>query len=190
LVPHGIGQNVRDFLLEEMPSSGRCAEIGVDEGDFSRRILEINRPAELHLIDPWEYRGVEDYVDARYGGDRGGSQERMDEVYQAVRERFAADIAAGRVHVHRMTSGAAAEEFPSKFFDWVYIDGNHLYEYVKRDLAEYFPKIKVGGYLTGDDYGVEGWWDDGVTRAVDEFIERPGVEAVMFREHQFVLRRS
>lgn len=183
----GTGQNGRDFLLEEMPSSGRCAEIGVDEGDFSRRILGINRPAELHLVDPWEYCEAGDYVDAIYGGDRGGSQERMDEVYRAVRKRFAEDIAAGRVH--RMTSGAAAEMFPSAYFDWVYIDGNHLYEYVKRDLVQYFPKVKPGGYLTGDDYGVEGWWNDGVTRAVDEFVESTGVEPVMFREHQFVLRR-
>lgn len=179
----------RDFLLQAMPGGGCCAEIGVDRGDFSRRILNVNSPAELHLIDPWEYRPAGTYADARYGGDRGGSQEKMDAVYRSVRERFREEMASGRVQVHRKTSAAAAESFPPGHFDWVYIDGNHLYEHVKRDLNLFFPKVRRGGYLAGDDYGVEGWWDDGVTRAVDEFVTVDEVEPVMFREHQFVLRR-
>jgi len=33
-----------------MPIGGVCAEIGVWEGDFSLRILEITRPRELQMI--------------------------------------------------------------------------------------------------------------------------------------------
>ena len=74
-------------------------------------------------------------------------------------------------------------------FDWVYVDGNHLYDYVRSDLALYDPKVKPGGLIAGDDYGDAGWWEDGVTRAVDEFVAERGYEVVSLAAHQFVLRK-
>jgi hypothetical protein len=29
--------------------------------------------------------------------------------------------------------------------------------------------------IAGDDYGLVGWWEDGVTRAVDEFVASKGL---------------
>jgi hypothetical protein len=69
----------------------------------------------------------------------------------------------------------------------VYIDGNHLYEYVRNDLEIFATKVKSGGLITGDDYGVLGWWRDGVTRAVDEFVAQGTCEPVHLGR-QFVLR--
>ena len=58
-----------------------------------------------------------------------------------------------------------------------YIDGDHSYEAVTRDIATYRAKVKPNGVLAGDDYGLQGgWWNDGVTRAVDEFIRQTDVE--------------
>jgi hypothetical protein len=64
-----------------------------------------------------------------------------------------------------------AAQFPDAYFDWIYIDGNHTYEGVKGDLTSFYPKIKAGGFITGDNYGdrPDWWWKDGVKRAVDEF---------------------
>jgi cephalosporin hydroxylase len=36
--------------------------------------------------------------------------------------------------------------------DLVFVDGNHEYKYVLEDLRNYFPKIKKGGILMGDDF--------------------------------------
>lgn len=36
--------------------------------------------------------------------------------------------------------------------DFVYIDGNHTYEYVKADILLYFPKVKMDGLISGHDY--------------------------------------
>jgi hypothetical protein len=43
----------REALLEQLPKGGNIAELGVDQGDFSQKILETCRPAHLHLVDVW-----------------------------------------------------------------------------------------------------------------------------------------
>ena len=44
----------REQLLENLPKNGIVAELGVDNGRFSEKILEINKPKILHLIDSWD----------------------------------------------------------------------------------------------------------------------------------------
>ena len=129
------------------------------------------------------------YEDARYGGASARGQADMDDLHASVLRRFAAPIAAGIVVVQRSTSEAAAAALDDGSLDWVYIDGNHLYEFVRRDLDLYLPKVKRGGLLTGDDYGQAGWWEDGVTRAVDELVAAGRCEPVTTKASQFVLRK-
>ena len=35
--------------------------------------------------------------------------------------------------------------------DYIYVDGNHEHEYVKKDLKNYWPKVKKGGIFAGND---------------------------------------
>ena len=51
--------------------------------------------------------------------------------------------------------------------DFVYIDGAHDYENVKKDLEIYYPLLKKGGILCGHDFGREG-----LTKAVWEFSKK------------------
>lgn len=41
-------------------------------------------------------------------------------------------------------------------YDAVFIDGNHSYEYVKKDLENYWPKVKPGGIVALHDVNFEG----------------------------------
>jgi hypothetical protein len=166
----------RDFLLNEMPRNSVCAEIGVYRGDFSQRIVEVVSPARLHLVDPWKFQESEVYGQSLYGGERGENQANMDAIYESVNRRFAAPIKERIVTLHRANSIDAAGTFADNYFDWIYIDGDHQYEFVKADLHAWFPKIKPGGFIAGDDYGEGGWWKGGVKKAVDEFM-RHGTSA-------------
>lgn len=168
----------RDFLLKKLPRNSICAEIGVLRGDFSERILEIVKPRELHLIDPW-----------LFSRSRAKSQQELDERHEAVCRRFARECSAGIVTIHREPSIDAGRRFADGYFDWVYIDGDHAYEAVKRDLEIYCAKVKPGGYITGDDYHHPGHWDDGVTIAVDEFIAK-GVCAPVYLKRNSIKKRS
>ena len=49
---------------------------------------------------------------------------------------------------------AAATLFPDGHFDWVYLDATHTYAEAKRDLEVWYPKVRVGGLVSGHDYQV------------------------------------
>ena len=169
---------VRDFIIRQMPRGGVAAEIGVDQGVFSERILELARPRKLYLIDPW-------FPDPT--GTRVPSPE---ERFSMVRGRFAAQLDRGVVELIRKPSETAVARFADQSLDWVYIDGNHHYEFVKRDLELYFPKVRRGGFIVCDDYHFAGTFDDDVTRAVDEFMTFELCRKVFKRRSQFVMRKK
>ena len=50
-----------------------------------------------------------------------------------------------------MPSVEAARRFPDESLDFVMIDGAHDYKSVRADVRAWFPKVKRGGLLAGDD---------------------------------------
>ncbi len=177
----------RQTLLDKMPAAGVVAEIGVWKGAFSRNILKVANPRKLFLIDPWicdpEFMIPGDFFD----GNSAANQQEMDNIHNGVCRELASDI----VEIVRKTSENAASDFSDAFFDWVYIDGNHYYDYVRQDLDLWFPKVKPGGFVTGDDYL---WRDkDGsrpVATAIADFLKTtPCPEAVTIGD-QFVIRTA
>jgi hypothetical protein len=184
-------QDQRAFLLDLMPKDSVCAEVGVWKGNFSEQILRSVQPRRLHLIDPWVCASDAVYKEAMYAPEQGGNQKYMDEMHLSILSKFSAEIGSGCVVVHRQPSEDAVKQFPSSYFDWVYIDGNHLYEFVKRDLQEFGARVKVGGFLAGDDYRSDKWWKDDVIRAVDEMrAQRQLWETVLVDDKgQWVLRK-
>ena len=161
-------------VLQWIKPGAVCAEIGVWVGHFSHQILDRN-VAKLHLIDPW----ITQSYDNRPYGPNGAD---IENVYLRVQETFSVDP---RVIIHREFSEKMS--FPIEYFDWVYIDGNHNYENVLLDLETYWPFIKKGGILCGDDYG----WEDessngGVYRAVNEFANKNGLPFLDAALNQFM----
>lgn len=173
----------RRQVLRALPKGGVGAEIGVYKGGMSARLLRRTEPEKLFLIDPWQ---VNPEVERGWWGTEVG-QPKLDEIHEGVKRRFAAEIEAGIVEIRRAESAEAGKEFPDAYFDWVYIDGNHTYEYVKADLEIYRKKVKPGGIIAGDDYLKRGWWEYGVKRAVDELVERGDFEPLLLSS-QFVLK--
>jgi len=65
-------------------------------------------------------------------------------------------------------SVAAAALFPDASLDWVHLDARHDYASVKADIEAWLPKIRSGGWLSGDDYNEEKW--PGVVKAVTDLL--------------------
>jgi predicted O-methyltransferase YrrM len=70
------------------------------------------------------------------------------------------------------TSEEASKLFDDKSFDFIFIDAEHLYEFVKQDLNNWYPKLKDGGIFAGHDYR------EGVKKAVDEYFQSRQVQAI------------
>lgn len=170
------------YTLKYINKKSKCAEVGVWEGDLSLEILK-REPLELHLIDPWK---SQDAIERCYSIE----QSKMDQIYKNVLNDF---DGYDEVTIHRKFSTEVF--FPKHYFDWVYIDGDHSYNAVKKDLAFYYPLIKKGGYLCGDDYGL---WNDrpktgfgsdgggGPKPAVDEFVKENNLNFEISK-NQFVI---
>lgn len=184
-----VKKDPREELLSLMPKNSICAEIGVWKGDFSKRIIKHILPSELHLIDPWKYQTS--FGKRWYGGLIAQSQEDMDNIYQQV----VGDLSKKScINIHREFSNTAFTTFPDEYFDWIYVDGNHNYEYVLQDLKNYASKIKKNGFLTGDDYlwiSPELKGDKPVSRAVNDFInEDKSFTLFKIIGGQFILKKS
>jgi hypothetical protein len=63
-------------------------------------------------------------------------------------------------------SVTASTFFPDRSLDWVHLDARHDFDSVTADIAAWLPKVKPGGWLSGDDYHPGRW--PGVVRAVRE----------------------
>lgn len=173
----------RGFLLNYIANGSVGAEVGVWRGEFSAAILAAKQPKQYHLIDAWiAYEnggGVLKSTDVAVGAEELR--------YQEVLEKFKDQISSGQVVVHRALSVDASHHIDNESLDWIYIDGGHTYEDVKADLNAYFNKVKVGGYIMGDDYNPNAW--KGVVKAVDEFRAYPQIKTIRLDGCQFVLQR-
>lgn len=138
-------------------------EIGVYKGEHAKSLLEHLNIQRLYLIDPYEM--YETYNEGRvhYGVD----QDPLSLVKQEALQRLAP-------HVERLSwvfkqSTDAVHEIPDDL-DFVYIDGNHAEEFVRKEILSFFPKIRKEGFLGGHDF-YNGFCreHDGVIRAVTKF---------------------
>jgi hypothetical protein len=159
--------NPRIQVLQNLEKNSIGAEIGVWKGDFSRRIINIVNPTKLFLIDPWKMSQEKVHENSSFGKN---SKNNMDAIYLQVQNKFKEDIASGVVNIVRKKSTIALKDFPDNYFDWIYIDGDHSYKGCLADCLAAYDKVKVGGFICGDDYVFKGWWGDGVIKAFNELV--------------------
>lgn len=171
----------RDFILKILPKQSICAEIGVSEGKFSKRIVKITDPSKLYLIDMWSV----DAISNKHLFNHTTTQKMYDEYFASVSETF---IGNDNVVIIRGKSKDVLNTFSDSFLDWIYIDGSHFYEDISSDLEVSINKVKSNGLILGDDYfkRKDGWKDD-VIRAVNDFVNKHDLKLQIF-DDQFIIK--
>jgi predicted O-methyltransferase YrrM len=154
-------------LLQDRPHK-HGAEIGVFEGDTTVKLLEHLPGLELLLcVDPFEH--YPEHTATLNPGKKKFYRADFREVEHKFNNR--AQLYVGRVTVLKHYSTQAAPMVRDASLDFVFIDGNHAYDFVLEDITLWLPKVKPGGLLTGHDYRVPGYRGAfGVTRAVRDFF--------------------
>lgn len=69
-------------------------------------------------------------------------------------------------------SVSASRLFSDASLEWVHLDARHDYASVRADIEAWLPKVKAGGWLSGDDYDDEKWPE--VVKAVRDLL--PGAK--------------
>lgn len=182
-----FGKNTHsDAVLHRIKEGSIGAEIGVWKGSSTEKFL-TRQPAMLHLVDSWsvipyqtnrEWGTYTNYLD-RYAELTGGNTEEdfqryYDKTHDMVNLKYGL---RDNVTLHRMMSDdwfAQASLTLKGQLDWIYIDGDHSYKGVLRDLNNAWGLVKKDGYILGDDFMWPGqrWGKEGVHKAVCEFVRK------------------
>ena len=157
-------------------------EIGAHKGDFSTILLEKFKPKKLVLVDPWIAEKEKVYQSSWYGNFDGVGQKIQDSYYENLKKKFEQQINKKQIEILRMKSSEAFKMLKNKF-DLIYIDGNHLYNYVLEDLENSLNIINDDGLIILDDFMNKGWWNDGVTKAVNHLKELNSLK--ILHKHNF-----
>lgn len=155
-LPRPMIQFVRNTMNGE-PLTG--VEIGVAKGFNAESILKTLNIRKLYLVDPYiPYKETND-----------GKLKLMTKYLSAKEE---AVKRLGRFqHMTQpiyLTSDKAVNFVPEGL-DFVYLDANHSYEHVKKDIALYYPLVKASGIIGGHDYAKD---SPGVIKASNEFATK------------------
>jgi len=143
---------------------GVGAEIGVERGVFSRTICKMGKIKKFYAIDCWETFGnYRDHV----------PQKRLDSFYETTKKRLAPYNAT----LIKKFSLDAAGDFMDESLDFVYIDANHSYEEVLKDLEAWSKKVKKGGIVAGHDYVDQKKESShySVVQAVNDFVKKHNI---------------
>lgn len=127
------------------PNIENTMEIGVDGGNYSRKIVNELRPKTHYCVDP--------YCKYDHPHSHSWPQDKIDELYNnLINKVFKEEIQNESVKVIKKFSYEAMKNFDDKIFDFIYIDGNHWFEYVNQDLEEASRIIKDNGIIAGHDF--------------------------------------
>lgn len=125
-------------------------EVGTQRGYFAEVLCSKNPGVELTCVDPWFDK-------------RRAYQRRHTRFYEEALKR----LSPYNVKIMRMFSDEAAPLIPDRSLDFVYIDGNHTFNWAMLDILLYTKKVKVGGIIACHDY--DNFHETGVVQAVDAY---------------------
>tara|TARA_B100001029_G_C15016155_1_gene427481 strand:- start:74 stop:766 length:693 start_codon:yes stop_codon:yes gene_type:complete len=159
----------RAYIIKQFKKKSIIAEIGVWRGDFSQEIVVNANPKELVLVDPWIYDEEIRGCAPQFKGSEPINQKFFDDAKNFTYKKFES---LDFVKILHMNSENASSKFDNNYFDYIYIDGEHSYKAVIKDLKSWYPKLKINGKIFGDDF----YWREednsfSVKKAYEDFIK-------------------
>lgn len=155
--------NYQDFYKNVASKDYKIlVEIGVWKGHsisfLANQFKSSGKTPKIYAVDLWEntYKW-EDNKNLR------SQVPILYDIYNAVLER---DSTRDIITDLKGVSWEMASNFEDGTIDFVFIDADHKYESVVKDIKAWLPKIKKGGMISGHDY----LNPCGVKKAVDELV--------------------
>ncbi len=148
--------------VKQLPPGSRVAELGSFQGKSSVAIASVLPPDSiLYCVDM--FRGTI----LRRGEKRPPTEEIVKKNVEAFTKNIETFGVREKVNFLVMSTNEAAGQFEPEYFDLLFIDADHSYEGVKADLTNWYPKLKPGGWLFCDDFGIPEY--PGVAQAIQTY---------------------
>ena len=153
--------NLYSFSVQNFPTNSHFVEVGCWKGRSAAYMaVEIHNSGKsirFDCVDTWAGSVTEE-------------PHQTDEYVQSgtLYEKFLSNTETVKhiITPKRGDSVEMAESYEDDSLDFVFIDGDHRYEFVKADIEAWVPKVKSGGIVSGHDYG----WCTDVRAAVHEYF--------------------
>jgi len=150
-------------------------EVGARYGESSKIVLANFNVDRYIIVDPYEM--YDDY--AGDGFDKVLLNTGGDNVFNQTKKEL---TKINQNVVFKRSFSDDSETLLSILddsLDLIYIDGNHTYDYVLADLKNYWPKLKSGGVLCGDDFHMRHSQNDDLKTLAGDFDCKMVYEAVL-----------
>jgi Methyltransferase domain len=140
-----------DFWAEFIRSTQveSMVEVGVYEGDFAVDILSrCENVSKYYMIDPWKHL-------ADWNKPANQDDGRFERMFQSVKSKT--DFAQSRRVILRGKTVDVIDQVSDGELDFAYIDGDHTLRGITIDLIRVYPKVRIGGFIGGDDFSRTIW---------------------------------
>ena len=105
-------------------------------------IRESGKNIKFDVVDTWEGTQNSKHLTDPYGGC----------VYDVFIDNMTTAGVIDYITPVKTTSHQAAERYDNETLDFVFIDGDHSYDIVRKDIELWLPKVKKAGTIAGHDY--------------------------------------
>jgi predicted O-methyltransferase YrrM len=158
------------ICLDDVPNNGIMVEVGSWMGKSTSCMGELiknsNKNVKFFAVDTWEGSWDEPWQKETVENIKKQNSS-LFEVFKNNLKQCGVDEFVIPI---QSTSLEAVNLFEDNSLDFVHIDAAYDYENVIADIRAWYPKVKPGGLITGDDY----IWGT-VRKAVHEFFESKSI---------------
>lgn len=146
-------------------------EIGSYFGRSTCYMIELLKEKKcnikLDVIDPWKWDKFFDDVHSRVYKERVYRSDKLNEEHRKIVNEIGKDpfeitkyyltsVLNENISLIQDTSINSVNRYKDGSLDFIYIDGVHSRDAVRKDINLYLPKLKKGGIISGDDFNCVG----------------------------------
>jgi hypothetical protein len=155
-------QSVYNFLVSSVPDGGTFVECGAWLGKSSSYLCDIAKDRiNVHIVDTW--KGTPNELNGPH------ALALTHDIYSM----FLSNMGDRKFNAIRKDSVEASKQFEDNSCDVVFIDMDHTFDAVMRDIQAWTKKVKIGGYIAGHDYTPA--YKHSVVRAVRSSFDLPSI---------------
>ncbi len=168
----GDKTSLENLVRRELRPGIKVLEIGAWLGRTTILLSEVIREfGMLYVIDNWH--GTDFWGDIRTQDESSKNLEYFHTYCSVIKEKGVYD----KVRILNMSSQDASEIITDNFFDVIFLDDDHRYTSVKKDMITWYSKLKNNGLLIGHDCEVP---FNRLDKTIQEQVLNPANQSVDF----------